>query len=481
MNILLDAWATTILRACWQGGLVVLVVWSICRLIPSMPARFQCWLWRLAILKFMVALLVPWFFNVPLLPAHRMPEHVAEITAVVPAVEIHQEHLNQTLATPVSTPTPVPILPVAIFLLWVIGVVWCLTRLLAALYGTVRLRRQGYSIACTSLIEQLTIQGKLFGLRSLPRLLAVEGDGSPMLVGISRPVILMPATTLGRLSISEQKMVLGHELAHIKRGDLLWSLIGSIVRAVFFFHPLAWWSERQLKLTQEVAADELVIAQQRHDPATYRNLLVSVVGKVGSGSVVSNIAAEAVGTAHFLRRRLIVMARTSRASRRVIVSSSVALGAVVLLGLLPWRLVAADPQAKPMAQFLPACKPPGVTAAPTPDHGDKKFVPFYSFEYSGECRGVGGVTLDAGLTIVKVNNDPKAHATSFAISAAYDLSCKRVPTYRAVAIDKQGRTIVSENIRVSGTGQKLGVTTLICKFPVAEHDIAKFVIERLKD
>jgi hypothetical protein len=56
-----------------------------------------------------------------------------------------------------------------------------------------------------------------------------------------------------------------------------------------------------------------------------------------------------------------------------------------------------------------------------------------------------------------------------------------VPTYRAVAIDKQGRTIVSENIRVSGTGQKLGVTTLICKFPVAEHDIAKFVIERLKD
>ena len=48
MNILLDAWATTMWQACWQGGLVVLVVWSICRLIPSMPARFQCWLWRLA-------------------------------------------------------------------------------------------------------------------------------------------------------------------------------------------------------------------------------------------------------------------------------------------------------------------------------------------------------------------------------------------------------------------------------------------------
>ena len=55
-NILLDTWATTMWRACWQGGLIVLVVWSICRSLPSMPARFQCWLWRLAILKFMVAL-----------------------------------------------------------------------------------------------------------------------------------------------------------------------------------------------------------------------------------------------------------------------------------------------------------------------------------------------------------------------------------------------------------------------------------------
>jgi hypothetical protein len=49
MNLLLDAWATTMWRACWQGGLVVLGVWSICRLIPSIQARYQCWLWRLVV------------------------------------------------------------------------------------------------------------------------------------------------------------------------------------------------------------------------------------------------------------------------------------------------------------------------------------------------------------------------------------------------------------------------------------------------
>ena len=58
-DFLLDAWAAVMWKACWQGSLVVLAVWLICLVIPSMPARCRCWLWRLAILKFMVVLLLP--------------------------------------------------------------------------------------------------------------------------------------------------------------------------------------------------------------------------------------------------------------------------------------------------------------------------------------------------------------------------------------------------------------------------------------
>ena len=52
-----DAWAAAMWRAGWQGGLAALAVWSVCRLAPSMPARFQSWLWRLVVLKFAFALL----------------------------------------------------------------------------------------------------------------------------------------------------------------------------------------------------------------------------------------------------------------------------------------------------------------------------------------------------------------------------------------------------------------------------------------
>jgi beta-lactamase regulating signal transducer with metallopeptidase domain len=58
-------------------------------------------------------------------------------------------------------------------------------------------------------------------------------------------------------------------LAHVRRGDLLWSLVAASVRAVFWFHPLAWLGQRQLILTQEIAADELAIAAQEQNSVGY--------------------------------------------------------------------------------------------------------------------------------------------------------------------------------------------------------------------
>jgi len=129
----------------------------------------------------------------------------------------------------------------------------------------------------------------------------------------------------------------------------------------------------------------------------------------------------------------------------------------------------------------PAKKPPVVSDSPRLQKERKTFVPFATFESSGGYGGIGGGTLQTGFTFVKLNEDPKAHRTSMAISLAYDMPCKRMPTYRAVAVDKQGRTFVSEGGLVSGGGQKLGVITLICTFPLAEQDIDKVVIERLKE
>ena len=296
-------------------------------------------------LKFMMVLLCPTLLNLPLLPAPPIPTPIPDVSLQVATdmpempvgpVEAVQDAPNKTME--------LPSFPTILWFAWVIGASWSLGWLLVAWHRARKLQKQSHTIDGVSLIEQLAVQGRLFGLRNLPRLVEVKGSGSPMLIGTFRPTIVFPTATLGRLSISERTMVLGHELAHIRRGDLFWGLIASIVRAVFFFHPLVWWGERQLKLAQEVAADQLAIARQHHEPVSYAGLLVSVVGKLGHRPLVSTISVETAGTVHSLARRLVAMTRTGRTSRRMVAASGILFLAVVLLGLVPWRLVAAEPK-----------------------------------------------------------------------------------------------------------------------------------------
>ena len=177
-------------------------------------------------------------------------------------------------------------------------------------------------------------------------------------------------------------MVLGHELAHIRRGDLLWNLAAAVVRAFFFFHPLVWLSQRRLNLAQEVAADELAILRQHRDPVSYGKLLVSVISKLGPSRLIPTMSMGTAGSVQSLTRRLVAMANIGRASRGIIVTSGILLAAMVLLGIVPWRLVAAEPkvsenQKEPPKVALPAYRiePPDVIEIEMP-----KVVPLPSYQ-----------------------------------------------------------------------------------------------------
>src|SRR5271157_3033380 len=340
---LLDAWTAAMWTACWQGGLVVVVVWLVCLAIPSMPARCRCWLWRLAILKFMVVLLLPTLVNLPLLPALPVASPMPEVSVQIVRQQVAVRPIEPVEIHP-TREISLPSIPATLAFVWIIGIGWSLARLLHAWHRARKLRKQSRLIETTPLIEQLAIQARQFGLQASPRLLETEGDGSPMFIGILHPAIVIPAGTLRRLSPPEVSMVLGHELAHVRRGDLLWNLAAAIVRAVFFFHPLVWLSQRRLNLAQEVAADELAILRQHGDPASYGKLLVSVISKLGPSRLIPTMSMGTAGSVQSLTRRLVAMANIGRASRGIVVTSGIIFAATLLLGIVPWRLVAAEPK-----------------------------------------------------------------------------------------------------------------------------------------
>lgn len=90
----------------------------------------------------------------------------------------------------------------------------------------------------------------------------------PGLVGIARPVLLLPDGLAAHLSAQEVGCLIAHEVSHLRRRDNLTAAIHMIVEAVFWFYPLTWWLGTRLIAERERACDESVLASG-HDPETY--------------------------------------------------------------------------------------------------------------------------------------------------------------------------------------------------------------------
>ncbi|MBC8404853.1 MAG: hypothetical protein H8E15_06485 [Planctomycetes bacterium] len=89
-----------------------------------------------------------------------------------------------------------------------------------------------------------------FDLRIHPQLT------SPALWGIFRPRILFPPQLIGQLNHHQLAWVVGHELAHHQRFDLVMAAAQRLIQIVWFFNPLVWWQNHRLDHLRECACDE---------------------------------------------------------------------------------------------------------------------------------------------------------------------------------------------------------------------------------
>jgi beta-lactamase regulating signal transducer with metallopeptidase domain len=290
------------------------------------------------------------------------------------------------LATMEVPPAPMAGHPISwqtwLLIAWTTGVgVMVALRLIGT--GVVRRRAAESAPIVTGVWRDLVNElATLLSIRRHVRLLESDRPLMPITWGMVRPVVLLPPA--GAWSADRRRVVILHELAHIKRWDCLTQAVGAIACAVYWFHPLAWYAAHRLRLEREAACDDIVLASGS-EPPDYAAHLLEIARGLRSPAW-SPVAAVAMARRSQIESRLRGILDTKR-RRCSLGRKALALGAVAALALVA-----------PVA----ACRPASPDAAPAPAAAETKpaekaslFVAVTPTAVAPEGKGLFGIERDS--------------------------------------------------------------------------------------
>ena len=190
---------------------------------------------------------------------------------------------------------------------------------------------------------------------------SATGEG-PGVVGWWGTTIVIPSSLLGTDTIALEP-ILAHELIHIRRGDAVHALLQRVAQVVWWFHPLAWWVNRECSRARERCCDEEVLASRVCLPQTYARCLVGLLERQVERRSV-RLALEMRSFDVTKQRLEGIMRRGSRFCRRTPRWCWVTLALLALI-VLPGRAFIAA-QAEPVTKTNPVSRE--VTAQPSPSN-----------------------------------------------------------------------------------------------------------------
>lgn len=227
-------------------------------------------LWSTAVISLLVFSVVgsgleQW--QVAILPVELFPDEIATAQAGLPVKTLPLENgsaVPPVIEAPNESSSAKQVISAtgswhsAILIVWLIGMLLVLARLVV---GTIRVQRMVCSAtpltgSWKDLSRELCHSLKL---RRPVRVLRSDESVIPMTAGIWSAVVLLP-NEADEWPADRRRVVLLHELVHVRRRDLLTQTLAQIACAFYWFNPLVWLAVRQLRKEQEWACDERVLA-----------------------------------------------------------------------------------------------------------------------------------------------------------------------------------------------------------------------------
>mgnify|MGYP001269774127 CR=1 FL=1 len=119
--------------------------------------------------------------------------------------------------------------------------------------------------------------------------------------------VIIPQTLLQELPAKDLRWVLAHELAHVKRRDYLTRWLQWIVYVLFWWNPVVWWADRNLRAVEEVCCDSLVLSCLNAQPREYGNSLLLAIEHLASPAFRPPALASQITSGGFIQRRFEIM------------------------------------------------------------------------------------------------------------------------------------------------------------------------------
>ena len=147
----------------------------------------------------------------------------------------------------------------------------------------------------------------------------------PAVAGVRRPVVFVPRWVLA-LDDGSQRLLLAHEMEHVKRRDTSLLLFGAVTAALTPWNPVVWWMVRRLRLAVEQDCDARVLATYP-GVRRYADLLLMAASR--HGLTARLLAAHFGEHTSDLLRRIEAMTSKSISLRKVVGAGFVAAVLVV--------------------------------------------------------------------------------------------------------------------------------------------------------
>jgi beta-lactamase regulating signal transducer with metallopeptidase domain len=96
-------------------------------------------------------------------------------------------------------------------------------------------------------------------------------------MGLLRAMVVVPADFESRYTAEEQMLILAHERAHVRRGDLIANAVGTVVQCLLWFNPLVHLATSRFRFDQELACDATTLSDRSRSRKTYAAALLKTL------------------------------------------------------------------------------------------------------------------------------------------------------------------------------------------------------------